>query len=321
MTGYSRERLLNSHARLIRPDELDGTMAEVQSSLDAGAKTERVETMIQPADGDPFPSVTHFAHIRLDDGTPGRVGIIRDVTEEKEHERKLQTTKQQLEVLNRILRHDIQNDVQVIHAWAENLQDELPETYQDELRRIVGASENINDLTQNGRELIRSFTQEEMKTEPVRLDDIVASELDSARLRYPDVDFTVEGSLPVAVVSANETLSSVVRNLLNNAVQHNRDQVTVTVRVEQDDDTVCLLVIDNGPGVPDDQKEQIFGKGERGLQSDGTGIGLYLVNQLVQSYGGDVWVEDSEQQNSPGQTGTNGSDGAVFIIELPTDTG
>jgi len=209
----------------------------------------------------------------------------------------------------------------VIHAWAENLQDELPETYQDELRRIVGASENINDLTQNSRELIRSFTQEEMKTEPVRLGDIVASELDSARLRYPDVDFTVEGSLPVAVVSANETLSSVVRNLLNNAVQHNRDQVTVTVRVEQDDDTVCLLVIDNGPGVPDDQKEQIFGKGERGLQSDGTGIGLYLVNQLVQSYGGDVWVEDSEQQNSPGQTGTNGSDGAVFIIELPTDTG
>ena len=53
------------------------------------------------------------------------------------------------------------------------------------------------------------------------------------------------------------------------------------------------------------QKTKIFGKGQKALESDGTGIGLYLVEALVTRYGGSVWVEDTD-------TG-----GSLFTVELP----
>ncbi|MEA5386563.1 ATP-binding protein [Haloarculaceae archaeon H-GB2-1] len=112
-------------------------------------------------------------------------------------------------------------------------------------------------------------------------------------------------------------LDSVVRNLVENAVQHNdTDDPTVAVSAEERVDTAAVRVADDGPGVPDDAKESIFGKGEKGLDSEGVGLGLYLVNQLVDLFGGSVHVEDRtdsfeavEEDGDPR--------GAVFVVELP----
>jgi len=104
-------------------------------------------------------------------------------------------------------------------------------------------------------------------------------------------------------------LGSVFRNLLKNAVQHNDAAVPeVDVTATAADDTVVVRVADNGRGISDTQKERIFSKGQKGLDSQGTGMGLYLVDTLVTSYGGSVWVED----NTP--------KGSVFAVELPKAT-
>jgi signal transduction histidine kinase len=123
---------------------------------------------------------------------------------------------------------------------------------------------------------------------------------------------------------------------LKNAIQHNDKAVPeVNVLTTDRDDTVVVRVADNGPGVPDDQKDAIFGKGEKGLDSQGTGIGLYLVKTLVESYDGDIWVED-RAASSPESRGSRSDDevnhittrdghtnpddpreGAIFVVELP----
>ncbi|ESS09023.1 MAG: histidine kinase-, DNA gyrase B-, and HSP90-like ATPase [uncultured archaeon A07HN63] len=101
-------------------------------------------------------------------------------------------------------------------------------------------------------------------------------------------------------------LSSVFFNILKNAVRHNdKEDIEIDIAVTEDMGTVTVQIADNGPGIPDSQKEAVFGKGEQGLKSPGTGMGLYLVATLVTSYGGEVWIEDNDPE------------GAVFLVELP----
>lgn len=78
----------------------------------------------------------------------------------------------------------------------------------------------------------------------------------------------------------------------------------MTVSVDVGAEAVQIRVADNGPGVPDDRKERIFGRGEKGLDSSRTGLGLYLVQTLIDIYDGAVWVEDNDPV------------GAVFVVEL-----
>ena len=102
-------------------------------------------------------------------------------------------------------------------------------------------------------------------------------------------------------------LSAIFRNLINNAVQHNdADEPRVTISAHVNDGSVRIRVADNGPGIPEDQRDQIFDSDEKGLDSTGTGMGLYLVTNLVDMYDGSVWIENNDPR------------GAVFVVELPT---
>jgi signal transduction histidine kinase len=70
------------------------------------------------------------------------------------------------------------------------------------------------------------------------------------------------------------------------------------------------MIDDNGPGIPDDMKERVFNRMQRGdTKASGSGLGLYLVKTLVDSYGGKVWVEDRVK-------GDYGK-GARFMVMLP----
>jgi signal transduction histidine kinase len=117
---------------------------------------------------------------------------------------------------------------------------------------------------------------------------------------------TVDGTLPTTTVKADEMLDSVVHNLLTNAVVHNdSDTPEIEVSMNTHGDSVTLQIADNGPGIPEDKKDSIFAKGEKGLNSSGTGLGLYLIRTLVEQYGGSVDVADNQPQ------------GSVFTVELP----
>jgi len=80
-----------------------------------------------------------------------------------------------------------------------------------------------------------------------------------------------------------------------------------------------VAIADNGPGIPDSQKNEIFGRGEMGLESSGSGIGLYLVDTLVEMYNGSVTVEDRAERSSASsrtQSGDNDPVGSVFTVTL-----
>jgi signal transduction histidine kinase len=114
------------------------------------------------------------------------------------------------------------------------------------------------------------------------------------------------GDVPEVAVEADDLLDRVFDNLLTNAVDHNdAPNPEVTVEAERRADVVTVRIVDNGPGIAPERRDSIFEKNERGVESDGTGFGLYLVRDVVESYGGDVRVRDNDPR------------GTVFEFDLP----
>jgi signal transduction histidine kinase len=240
----------------------------------------------------------------------GQLVTISDVTERESYRQRLEEKTEQLEALNRVVRHDIRNDMTVILGWAEILGDHIDEEGEDALDRVLQKSRHVIQFTEVARDFVESLSMDgNAELKEIKLQPLLDTELAAVRDSFPNAQFLVSGELPDVSVQANEMLSSVFRNILENAVRHNdKETPEITVTCEEGPGTVRYRIADNGPGIPDDQKEQIFGKGEKGLDSPGSGIGLYLVYLFTEQFGGDVWIEDNDPT------------GSVFVVELPVHT-
>ncbi|MFW6383861.1 MAG: PAS domain S-box protein [Halodesulfurarchaeum sp.] len=258
----------------------------------------------QRTDGTTFPSEVKLSRFEYE-GEAALLALIRDISERKERQRRLEEQRDSLEILNQVLRHDIRNDLSVISGYAELLADHLDGADEEYARTISENADHAVDLTRTGRAMAETMLATDTDLQAVDLRANLEEEIEEVESTAPGAIVRMEGTVPRLDVQADRMLSSVFRNLLKNAVLHNDAEVpVVSVSISRESDTVQVCVADNGPGVPDTEKERIFGKGELGLESRGTGIGLHLVATLLDRYGGDVWVEDREPR------------GSVFVVEL-----
>lgn len=313
--GVAQEELLGQHLSAFLPEDVaTRRLEEGQRAMTVGSAVTFQDSI----------GVRHFHNIAVPLSTAGDGDsfqlVTRDITLQKQHERDLQRKSQKLTLINRIVRHDINNDLQLQMAWADHLEDHVDDEGLEYVERINETSDHIAELTSIARDFVESLEDDtEISLKPTDVSRVLESEIEKKRATFDDAEI-VAGELPRVKVRANELLSSVFGNLLNNAVRHNdSNEPEVHVTVEATDTDVVVRVADNGPGVPDDRKEEIFGKGSMGPESPGTGVGLYLVYTLVDQYGGRIWVEDRAAQSTAGDP--VGSDdeatGAVFVVELP----
>jgi len=207
-----------------------------------------------------------------------------------------------LEFLNDLLGHDVRNDVAVIDAYAQEMAAEYgPDERFDRLRR---KADHVTDLVRVARELNEAETGGG-ELGPVDLSMAVRRAVEHAHEGFPEATVRVEGELPEATVRGDSLVGSVFDNLLRNAVQHGGETPEVVVSATASEDAVRVRVADDGPGVPESVREDLFDEGTTGEHSGGTGLGLYLVWRLLDRYGGRIEVEE----NDP--TGT------VFTVQLP----
>lgn len=113
-------------------------------------------------------------------------------------------------------------------------------------------------------------------------------------------------------VSGNEArLRQALTNLISNAVVHAPAGGRIVVEVSSSDDTVSISVEDEGPGIPADARERVFDRFERlrteGAGQPGTGLGLYIVREILRAHGGSVRAEEGPRGR-----------GARIVVELPS---
>lgn len=250
-----------------------------------------------------------------DGGVDYVAGYVRDVSERKERQRELERRAEQLErqadrreFFNSVLRHDVLNGMNVIQGRSEYLVDELEtDEYVQQAETVHRWADDIIDVIEHIRTILQTIQgQTDSELESVALRPVVAEEIERVAAAYPDVTFGMD--VPeTARVRANELLSTVIHNLLTNAVEHNDpDGLAVSVTAVEKGPAVHVRVADTGGGIPDERKEAVFSRGEstRDRERRG-GLGLFLVDTLVTTYGGAVWIEDNEPS------------GTVVCLDLP----
>ena len=288
-------------------EESEAFRADDQSVIDSGEAKTIPEEELTTADGETkILRTTKIPYQVPGTGEDAVLGYARDITELKQYEDVLERQRDNLKLLNGVVRHDIRNDLQLVRGYLRMVEDYVEEGGHKHVQKALQSARSGINITETAREVTETLLETDCERTPIGLKQVLHAEVASVQSANDSAVVKIPDTVPEIDVLADDMLGSVFRNLLTNAIHHNDKQSPeVTVAVSTTDDVAKVKVIDNGPGIPEKQQDSMFDKNECGLESEGTGLGLYLVQTLVDRYGGDVRYEQNDPQ------------GSVFTVELP----
>ncbi len=244
-------------------------------------KIEHYEALLKHKSGAMVPIMVSASPLRgPNDEFLGSIAIFTDVSE-------LKKTEAEVYFLLDLLLHDIGNQLQLILAGGDFLEKDSPPD------QIMRSKRYVMDGALRCLELIQKVRKaEESKTEPLSSVDIVQVIQAESELLFKQRGVRVDiGKLPPKLkVLADQALSQLVWNLLENAVVHNPKEDAkkiVKIRGKVSGKTFKLSISDNGSGITDEKKPELFEPTRRY-----GGVGLHLVRRLAEKYGSVPEVKD-----------------------------
>lgn len=183
------------------------------------------------------------------------------------------------------------------HSLDEEKKKKLLQSSLQETMRLDTLINNILVLSQIDAGSYQS-TKEELD-----LSDLVLDTLHQFESRYPDRKLVKEIGTDIDIVGDPLLLKLLVSNLLENAHKYSDKQAPITCRLQMQSGNVVLQVIDEGSGIADDEKKNIFQKfyrigNEQTRKTQGTGLGLYLCKKIAAYHRADICVTDNQPRGS-----------------------
>ncbi|KXA98586.1 hypothetical protein AKJ39_01555 [candidate division MSBL1 archaeon SCGC-AAA259J03] len=197
------------------------------------------------------------------------------------------------EILHSLLRHDVKNKIRIAQGYHKILQkfdlSEEVKKYLEKADRAVRKSTDIIEKVRTLREIRKENTVKEVEIKPL-LEKTIANNRDMAGQNSIR---NIAAEIAECRVRGGELLEELFSNLVENSIKHsNGNKIKLTAREK---DSECIVSVeDNGKGIPDGEKEKIFERNYKKSGTSGSGLGLYLVERIAESYGGSVEVKDSE---------------------------
>ncbi len=208
------------------------------------------------------------------------VGIVEDITERKRRE-------QRLEVFNRILRHNLRNQLDVIRSHAEVLADR---TDGDHARRIATAVDELAAIGAEARETDRIMSMDGTATE-LSLSETLREVIDATEPARHDVAIRTQLPADSTVTTNRAAVEIAVESALENAIEY--ADSTVTVAVGNRGDECVVRIADDGPGIPDEELVPIETGTETHLRH-GRGLGLWRLRWSVDRLNGQLSFDTTD---------------------------
>jgi PAS domain S-box-containing protein len=307
LSGFSRAEAVG---------QMDPTRTDQQSQqevLDLHARARSTGTIIvaevhrKRKDGTPLELSLSIAPLRDPLGAiAGTISIAADVTERKRSQEEAVRTARFREQFVGIVGHDLRNPLSAIVTAAQLLlrHGSLPERHSRAISRILSSGDRMARMIDDLLDFTRSRLGGGFPIERRRVDlsELCAQVIEELELAYPErnVEFHRDGD---AWGSWDpDRLAQVVSNLIGNALQHSPENAVVRVDLRDRGDRVELETCNEGPPIPPDVLPHIFEPGRRGpsgrgrAASNGLGLGLYIVQQIVLAHDGSISVRSSKEE-------------------------
>ncbi len=285
--GYKEEDILGKKLdELVVPDD----KIEEAEELNEKAKREGYfdhETVRLTKEGEEV-DVSITARPIEYDGKTRHLAVYRDITERKE-------ATEREKFLHSLLRHDIKNKAQAVQGYLQLLMEGEKELSKDSRELVEGALTANKESVNLIRKVRMLLSAQEEEKKPVDIASTIkdAVESNEAMAERVGIDLSLDCPSTECKVEGGSLLEEVFFNIIENSVNHSEgSRINITGEVK-DDEVVCSIE-DDGKGIPDDKKEIIFEKGYTTDEDRGTGLGLFLVKNLLESYGGEIEVKDSD---------------------------
>ena len=251
-----------------------------------------------------------FIKARLDEEgeLSGYDGYVKDVSERLESLNAEVEARRRAEFLVDLMSHDINNVDQGILMLLEYIliDKELPERYHEPIQMAVEQVNYATELIKNVKKL-QAVLEEPINLQRFDPYNAVIHASEAARGAFPqkDLDLTIGFKKEEYYIKADEFVKDLFFNVFHNSMKHSQtDDVRLDVEIKPiDKDTLEIHFSDYGPGIPDEEKKRIL---QRRLGAKGSGIGLTLVNYLLDRYDGYVQVQDRVEGDQ--------SKGSKFIL-------
>lgn len=220
-------------------------------------------------------------------GGAGAVLVFNDVTEQR-------TRLQRLDVLNRVLRHNLRNEMNVVYGHADRIQDPNdPEDVVAIAGKIKEKSLAMTAVGDRAREIDDILQNDDETESSATLSALIRWEVDRIGTDHPNVtvDYTTaddEAEYPTG-------LETILRILVDEMIDYNEQEHTaISIDVTADDGHAIVSISDNGVGIPDSER-QVIESGEETELRHGSGLGLWLANWGVQAIGGTLSLMPDEE--------------------------